>query len=78
MRSYLIGTESQFEVGKFWRWILMMAPCSVTDNITEVYILNCQKTSSRRKTGKTLSLSPMNIIKAKTTYKRALFENKLK
>ena len=38
MRSYLIGTESQFEVGKFWSWILMMAPHSVIDNVTEVYI----------------------------------------
>ena len=75
MTSYLIGTKSEFEVGKFCRWILMRAPCSIIDNITEVYILNCQKTSSRRKSGKTLSLSPMNIIKAKTTYKRALFEN---
>ena len=41
MTSYLIGTKSEFEVGKFCRWILMRAPCSIIDNITEVYILNC-------------------------------------
>lgn len=31
MKSYLIGTLSQFEVRKFWRWILMAAPHSVIE-----------------------------------------------
>lgn len=38
MRSFLIGTESQFYVESLEELILMMASHSVIDNVTEVFI----------------------------------------